>query len=609
MLPPHLVDKAIKGCHDEVGHLGRDKTLDLLRERFFWPSLYKDVVEHLSNCRSCLKRKGTTPKEELCPISASKPLELVHMDYLSLEPSKGNIENILVITDHFTRYAQAFPSKTQTAQATAKILWENFICHYGFPEKLISDQGRNFESELIKDLCRLAKVNKIRTTPYHPMTNGQCERFNKTLLNMLGTLPDEEKSDWKSHISTMTFAYNCTRNASTNYSPYYLMFGRHPRLAIDVAFGIHRQGNKVSFSKSKYVDRLQKRLNYAHSKAESFAKQEAERNRIRYNKKAKNITLEPDDLVLVRVVAHKGKHKIQNRWEDEEYVVISHPNPDIPVYTVRPVVGGRERSLHRNLLLPLNAKLTEADESDTDDQEFEMVNPLETLGGRKREPPVVRKRELPATGDLVPDNLSYPQITDNSVDILLDPSTILHPQVELVQENSFTMSSGSEPDTQETFLSSQPSTNVSELIENAPDTQSSIDTQGDLTRYIQDDSYKPETSGNYTSSSQEDMETSTQSNLQNSVFSSQSEEQGMSEEVNGKEVNGNDEKSVESIDTSQIKPDTPPQIKPDTPQVIPRRSTRSTRGAPPTRYGNVVTHKLVCPLYHPFCKGRLHSRL
>ena len=67
------------------------------------------------------------------------------MDYLSLEPSKGNIENVLVITDHFTRYALAYPSKNQTAQATARILWDNFICHYGFPEKFISDQGRNFE--------------------------------------------------------------------------------------------------------------------------------------------------------------------------------------------------------------------------------------------------------------------------------------------------------------------------------------------------------------------------------------------------------------------------------------------------------------------------------
>ena len=119
------------------------------------------------------------------------------MDYLKIEPSKGNIENVLVITDHFTRYAQAFPSKTQTALTTAKLLWNNFILHYGFSEKIISDQGRNFESELIGHLCQLAGVQKLGTSPYHPQTNRQCERFNGTLLNMLGTLTPEQKRTGK----------------------------------------------------------------------------------------------------------------------------------------------------------------------------------------------------------------------------------------------------------------------------------------------------------------------------------------------------------------------------------------------------------------------------
>ena len=114
---------------------------------------------------------------------------------MCLEPFKGNIGNVLVVTDHFTRYAQAFPTKTQTAQTTAKVLWDNYICHYGFPEKIISDQGKSFESDLIKEFCSLDKVKKLRTTPYHPMTNGQCERFNRTLCDMLGTLETEEKAN------------------------------------------------------------------------------------------------------------------------------------------------------------------------------------------------------------------------------------------------------------------------------------------------------------------------------------------------------------------------------------------------------------------------------
>ena len=143
VVPKAYRSRALAGCHDDVGHQGRMRTLSLLRERFFWPGMQTEVIQHVLKCTGCLRRKTPSHVAPLQPIHVTQPLELVHMDYSSLEPSKGNIENVLVITDHFTRYALAYPSKTQTAQATARILWDNFICHYGFPEKFISDQGRN----------------------------------------------------------------------------------------------------------------------------------------------------------------------------------------------------------------------------------------------------------------------------------------------------------------------------------------------------------------------------------------------------------------------------------------------------------------------------------
>ena len=155
ILPSHLTTRVLNGCHNQVGHQGIVRTLSLLRERFYWPGMHKEATFYVNKCQSCLKRKATLDVAPLQPIVANQPMELVHMDFLSIEPSKGNIENVLVITDHFTRYAQAYPSKTQTAQATTKMLWENFIRHYGFPEKFLSDQGRNFESELISELCKL----------------------------------------------------------------------------------------------------------------------------------------------------------------------------------------------------------------------------------------------------------------------------------------------------------------------------------------------------------------------------------------------------------------------------------------------------------------------
>ena len=267
VVPKAFRSRALAGCHDDVGHQGRMRTLSLLRERFFWPGMQTEAIQHILKCTRCLRRKTPSHVAPLQPIHVTQPLELVHMDYLSLEPSKGNIENVLVITDHFTRYALAYPSKTQTAQATARILWDNFICHYGFPEKFISDQGRNFESDLIKELCKIAGVKKLHTTPYHPQGNGQCERFNSTLCSMLGTLSEEEKSDWKSYLGCMTHAYNCTKHASTTYSPYYLMFGRHLRLPIDVEFGLPESNSGDNSSKSRYVQKLRRRLNYAFQKA------------------------------------------------------------------------------------------------------------------------------------------------------------------------------------------------------------------------------------------------------------------------------------------------------------------------------------------------------
>ena len=87
------------------------------------------------------KKKSQPDQALLLNIEVNQPLELVHLDYLKIEPSRGNVENVLIVTNHFTRYAQAFPSKSQTALATAKLLWNNYILHYGFPAKIITDQG------------------------------------------------------------------------------------------------------------------------------------------------------------------------------------------------------------------------------------------------------------------------------------------------------------------------------------------------------------------------------------------------------------------------------------------------------------------------------------
>ena len=213
-------------------------------------------------------------------------------------------------------------------------------------------------------MSKIAGVKKLHTTPYHPQGNGQCERFNSTLCNMLGTLSEEEKSDWKSYLGCMTHAYNCTKHASTTYSPYYLMFGRHPRLPIDVEFVLPKSNSGGNSSKSRYVQKLRRRLNYAFQKATKVANQQASKYKSSYDKSSKGPQLQEKDLVLVKIVAHKGRHKLQDKWEPEEYVVVEQPIAGTPVYRVQPVTGGNIRTLHRNLLLPLGVKLEPDYDSD-----------------------------------------------------------------------------------------------------------------------------------------------------------------------------------------------------------------------------------------------------
>ncbi|XP_038124076.1 uncharacterized protein LOC119771905 isoform X2 [Cyprinodon tularosa] len=334
-----------------MGHLGIDRTLDLVRTRFYWPRMATDIEQKVKTCDRCIRRK--TPPEKaasLVNIATTHPLELVCMDFLSLEPDSSNTSNILVMTDHFTKFALAFPTPDQKSKTVAKCLWDQFIVHYGIPERLHSDQGPEFEVKLIKDLCEISGIKKIRTTPYHPRGNP-TERFNQTLLSMLGTLESKQKSHWKDYVMPLVQAYNCTRNDVTGFCPYELMFGRKPRLAVDLAFGLPlNKDQKVTHV--QYVESLKKRIEESYKLASQNAQKVAHKNKTRFDKKITVSELEPGDRVLVRNVRLRGKNKLADKWEADIHVVVKRAG-DLPVYTVRPESKqGPSRTLHRDLLLP-----------------------------------------------------------------------------------------------------------------------------------------------------------------------------------------------------------------------------------------------------------------
>lgn len=349
-LPVALRGTVLKSLHNDMGHMGMERTLDLVRTRFFWPKMSSSVEEKIKTCERCVRRKAFPEKAaEMMNIKTTRPLELVCMDFLSLEPDQSNTKDILVITDHFTKYAVAVPTRNQKAQTVARCLWENFLVHYGFPERLHSDQGRDFESSLIKELCLVAGIHKVRTTPYHPRGNP-VERFNRTLLQMLGTLENKKKSCWKEFVKPLVHAYNCTRNDVTGYTPYELMFGRQPRLPVDLAFGL--PVDRSTKSHSQYVKDLKEGLRESYEIAIKNSAKVAQRNKRRFDKHVVVSTLDVGDKVLVRNLRLRGKNKLADKWEPDVYVVIRKAG-DLPVYVVQPDgKTGPVRTLHRDLLRP-----------------------------------------------------------------------------------------------------------------------------------------------------------------------------------------------------------------------------------------------------------------
>ena len=358
VLPKSHHDIVFRFLHDEAGHFGRERTLDLIRSRFFWPHMATDVDNRIHACPRCIRRKVPPAAIRTAPlvsIMTSEPMELVCIDHLSLKTSGDLQADILVITDHFSRYAQAIPVPNQTAKTTARVLFDHFFVHYGFPGRLHSDQGRGFESDVIRQLCNITGITKSRTSPYHPQGNGQVERFNRTLLEMLGTLPNEKKSAWKKYVAPLVHAYNSTKNDATTFSPYFLMYGRHPKLPVDIILGLEPR-ESPKWTQSDYAQKLRQRLTAVYKLASAHSEKASSRNKARYDLNTRAAVLQPGDRVLVRVVAPTGNYKIADRWETHPYKVVKQVNPDIPVYVVKQERDGSStRTLHRNLLLPFNS--------------------------------------------------------------------------------------------------------------------------------------------------------------------------------------------------------------------------------------------------------------
>ena len=265
-----------------------------------------DIIYYIWNRCRCLKQRRSHVK--LCApmqsITTSAPMELISIDYLHLKTSSGGYEYILMIVDHFTRFVQAYLTRNKSAKTAATYLYDDFINRFGLPALILHDQGKEFENDSFRHIQMFTGITNSRTTPYHPECNGIVERVNQTILSMMRTLEEAEKSRWKYSLNKLVHAYNCTRNETTGYSPYYLMFGREPRLPIDLI--LDNPESPVPKNHSDYLKQWEKSMSEAYKIAAKNVEQRKAKDREGRNSKATLGTLKLGDRVLMHNLSQHG---------------------------------------------------------------------------------------------------------------------------------------------------------------------------------------------------------------------------------------------------------------------------------------------------------------
>ena len=234
VVPKILRNEVLKMCHDDFtgAHLGQSKTLTKLQNRFYWPNSYKEALNYVESCEICAKLKNAPPKRaNLKPIIDFKyPFDKVGLDILELSRTSSGNKYCLVFTDYLTKWVEAFPMRNMEAETIAKIFINEFVTRHSAPSELLTDQGQNFRSNLIQNICDYLKTKKIFTTPYNPKCDGLTERFNKTLCHMLAAYSNSNQTNWDLYLPLVLYAYRTSEQKSTGISPFEAVYGRNPRL-------------------------------------------------------------------------------------------------------------------------------------------------------------------------------------------------------------------------------------------------------------------------------------------------------------------------------------------------------------------------------------------
>ena len=353
--------------HEEMGHLGADRVLDLARERFYWPHMQRDIEHFIGRVCRCLKQKHPSiqSRAPLQPIVTTAPFELIGVDFLHLEKSSGGYEYILVMVDHFTRYAQAYATHNKSAKTVTEKLYNDFILRFGVPAKIHHDQGGEFENHLFQRLEQLCGIAHSRTTPYHPKAMDKWNVLTAHSCPCCALFPKRRNPTGKitsTRLSTPTTAREMKPQATLR-SFFSLDVTQDSQLTSSLTLHNPKAGTATR-STWKHGRLLWPE---AYELANQKANLSASKAKRHYDRRVRSSALQPGDRVLVRnMTPRDGPGKLRAYWEENVHVVVKRKDPNSPVYEVKPEVGnGRHRTLHRNLLLPCDFLPADVQEAPT----------------------------------------------------------------------------------------------------------------------------------------------------------------------------------------------------------------------------------------------------
>ena len=297
--------------HELSGHQGRAKTYLQIRKRFTWPHMFKDIKKFIHKCLRCAlskRQQSSWYGGGLQPIIPKGAFEQIHMDLVGPLPKteRGNVY-LLVIIDHFTKWAEVLPIPNKEADTVINGIWKTIITRHGIPRRLSSDQGPEFVNNLIRRLGERLNVTFGQTTPYHPQANGVVERLNQTLIDSLRTFVYDRVGTWDEHIDSVTFAYRTSEHSATKETPFYLLYGREPTLPLDI---IYSTPERITADIKTYKTHLTVNLQHAHNIVKRHLRMAAKTNKRTFDKRNKRNSKKNDIAIGSLIMFNKPKHRM-----------------------------------------------------------------------------------------------------------------------------------------------------------------------------------------------------------------------------------------------------------------------------------------------------------